>query len=102
VAGSRPWTSADHTGGPLDDILDFVRFSFPDAVVVRLVGTLPADDDNVFWVQRPGVEVKIDNAPGGSPPFAVEGAAFGSRLDTDDAQAAMDHLEHLLRAVPKR
>lgn len=41
-------------------------------VVERLVGTWPADDDNVFWLNRGGTEVQIDTHEGGQPPFIVE------------------------------
>jgi hypothetical protein len=62
------------------------------------VGTYPADDDNVFWVERAGVEVQIDTAPGGAPPFVVESDAPGTRLHTPDARAASEHIERLLDA----
>ena len=96
MAGSRPWTSDDRTGGPLDDILRSVQSSFPDVAVSRLVGTHRADDDNGFWVQRAGVEVQVDTAPGGAPPFTVESDGPGTRLDTDDADAAEVHIKRLL------
>jgi len=102
VAGIRPWTSDDRTGGPLDEIFRSVQSRFPDAVVSRLVGTHPADDDNVFWVRRAGVEAQIDTAPGGAPPFTVESDAPGTRLDTADAEAAREHIEHLLIDAAER
>jgi len=73
-----------------------VRASFPAAVVPRLVGTWPADDDNIFWVELDGVEVQIDSGDGGSVPFTVEGNAPGSRLDTSDVNAAAHQVMQLL------
>jgi hypothetical protein len=99
MAGSRSWTPNDRTGGPLDDILRSVQTRFPDATVSRMVGTFPADDDNVFWVNRPGVEVQIDTWPGGAGPFIVESDAPGSRFDTDDPVAAAEGISRLLEAV---
>jgi hypothetical protein len=99
MAGSRPWSPDDRTGGPLDDILHSVQARFPDATVSRMVGSHPADDDNVFWLQRTGVEVQIDTGPAGTPPFMVEGDEPGTRLDTDDAEAATDQINRLLDAV---
>jgi hypothetical protein len=99
MAGSRPWWPDDRTGGPLDDILRSVQARFPDATVSRMVGTHPADDDNVFWVQRIGAEVQIDTGPAGTPPFTVEGDEPGTRLDTDDAEAATERINGLLDAV---
>ena len=96
MAGSRPWAPGDRTGGPLDDILRSVRARFPDVTVSRLVGTWPADDDNVFWIRRNRVEVQIDTADGGVPPFTVESDEPGSRLDTNDAEAATERINRLL------
>jgi hypothetical protein len=67
-----------------------------------MVGTHPADDDNVFWVQRAGVEVQVDTWPGGAAPFIVEGDAPGTRLETPDATAATEHVERLLDTVAGR
>ena len=99
MAGSRPWGPDDRTDGPLDDILRSVRVRFPDALVSRLVGSHPADDDNVFWVTRTGIEVQIDTGGEGSPPFTVEGNQPGTRLDTDDRDAATEFIYRLLDAV---
>jgi len=54
--------------------------------VSRLVGTFPADDDNVYWVRRGSFEVQIDTEPGGEAPFVVESDRPGSRLDTSDPE----------------
>ena len=98
MAGSRPWGPDDRTGGPLDGILGSVRERFPDVRVSRLVGTHPADDDNVFWVQRSGTEVQILTGEGGAPPFTVEGDEPGTRLDADEAGAAKERVNRLLEA----
>ena len=101
MAGSRPWAPDDRTGGPLDDILGSVRERFPDATLSRMVGTHPADDDNVFWIQRNGIEVQIDTGDGGAPPFLVESDERGSRfLITDDTQAAQVRINRLLDGAP--
>lgn len=99
MAGSRPWGPDDRTGGPLDDILRSVCERFPDATVSRMVGTYPADDDNVFWVRRSGTEVQIETGEGGAPPFTVEGDGPDTRLDTDDAGAAKESVNRLLDAA---
>ena len=72
---------------------------FPDATVSRMVRTHPADDDNVFWVQRTGVEVQIDTGPAGAPPFTVEGDEPGTRADADNAEAATERINRLLDTV---
>jgi hypothetical protein len=99
MSGSRPWTSTDRTGAPLDDIFLFVRSSFPRAVISRIVGTYSADDDNVFWVEGPGIEVQIDTFPGELPPFTVESDAPAPRLDTSDVEAAKGRIRDLLRSA---
>ena len=99
MAGSRPWKPSDCTGGPLDGILRSVQTRFPDATVSRIVGTFPADDDNVFWVNRAGVGVQIDTRDGGTGPFIVESDAPGSRFATDDPVAATEFVNRLLEVV---
>ena len=99
MAAIRAWTSLDRTGGPLDDILSIVCSWFPAAVVTRLVGTHPADDDNVYWVRIGAREVQIDAHPGGLPPFLLEGDAEGSRLQTSDPDTAWNHIRRLLQAA---
>jgi uncharacterized iron-regulated membrane protein len=99
VAGSRLWRSNDRTGGLIDDILSSVRSRFPDTVVSRLVGTHAADDDNVFWVRRGGVEVQIDTASAGDPPYVVKSDGLGTRLNTDDADAVAACVKRLLNAT---
>ena len=100
MAGSRPWVPHDRTGGPLDDILGSVRERFPDATLSRMVGTHPADDDNVFWIQRNGIKVQIDTGDGGAPPFQVESDERSSRLVTDDTRAAQVRINRLLDGAP--
>jgi hypothetical protein len=45
------------------------------------------------------VEIQIDASPGGSAPFTVEGDGSSSRLDTDDPETAIQHIERLLGAL---
>lgn len=83
----------------MDEVLESVHARFPDATVTRMVGTHPADDDNVFWVTRTEREVQIGTADAGDPPFTVEGDGPSDRLDTDDTAAAIEHVIRLLSAV---
>jgi hypothetical protein len=99
MAGIRPWGPEDRTSGALDVILSSVHTRFPDAIVTRLVGTHPADDDNVFWVQLQGTDVQIDTGDGGSPPFTIESAVPGTRLDTHDTAAATEFVNQLLESA---
>jgi len=67
-----PWSLHDRTGGDLDLLLERIREAYTDVRVERLTGTHPADDDNVYWINRGPIEVQIDTAPDGAPPFVVE------------------------------
>jgi len=88
MARGKRWTTADRTGGPFDLVVAAVRRIAPSAVVEQLVGTHPADDDNVFWfgpTDNPG-RVQVDTRPQGRPPFLIEAE---QRFVTDDpAEAA--------------
>jgi hypothetical protein len=86
MAGSRTWGSADLTSGPFDEILHKVRATFPELRVERLVGTWAADDDNVYWLKREGIEVQVDTHPGGELPVLVETDI--SRLEAGTVEAA--------------
>jgi hypothetical protein len=99
MTGAKQWGPTDRTGGPLDEILSGVRAQFPSALVTRLQGTHPNDDDNVYWVRVGSAEIQIDTSDGGCPPFVVEGAEAVSRLDTVDASEAGDHALALLALV---
>lgn len=80
MAGARVWSADDCTGGPIDEVFAGLRREFPDLAIERLVGTHPADDDNVFWISvrlsprfRGWESVQVDTYPGGRPPFLLEG-----------------------------
>ena len=83
------WHPDDRTGGPLDEVLTVVRERFPDIRIERLTATWPADDDNLWFLRRPGTgdEWQIACLPDGDPPFLVE-ADSGARVRTDDADEA--------------
>jgi hypothetical protein len=83
----------------LDDILASVRSWFPSAIVTRLIGTHPADDDNVFWVRVGSREVQIDTQEGGPPPFVMEGDEERSRLETSDHVTARNHIRAFMQAA---
>ena len=70
----------------MDGVFDDIRAVLPDLVVERLVGTWPADDDNVFWLCRGGMEVQIDTHEAGQPPFVVE--SVHGRFETSSRAAA--------------
>lgn len=72
----------------MDGVFDDIRAAWPDLVVERLVGTWPADDDNVFWLTRSGPEVQIDTHEDGQPPFIVE--SDHGRFETSSRAAAAE------------
>jgi hypothetical protein len=79
----RPWTTADRTGGPLDQILDELRAQIPALVVERLHQLHAGDDDNVYFLGT-GTDldrVQVETASGGQPPFLIEA---DQRLETAD------------------
>jgi hypothetical protein len=92
VSGEKIWRPVDATGGALDHVLSRVRTAVPDAEVYRLVGSYPADDDNVYWVRRESLEVQIDTYEAGAPPFLIESHRPGSRLATSDPEVAVRHV----------
>jgi hypothetical protein len=72
VTGSKAWGPNDRTGGPIDEVLRRVRGAAAETQIERLVGTWPADDDNVYWIRHAGVEVQVDTLPAGALPALVE------------------------------
>lgn len=96
MAGSKIWSAEDRTGGPLDDILDAVRAAIPKLHVERLVGTWPADDDNVYWLQHEGREVQVDTQDDGRLPTTIE--VDDRRLDTSTVTAAVSFIVKELSA----
>jgi hypothetical protein len=81
---------------PVDRVFGVVQRATPGVTIERLIVTHPGDDDNV-WRLSVGPQpwatgqrnVQIDTAPGGTPPFLVEGDDEGQRLETSDpAEAA--------------
>ena len=91
----QPWTAADRTGGPLDEVLDRLRAQIPDLIVERLQQLHPGDDDNVYFLgDRSGLDrVQIDTAPGGHPPFLI---AADQTVETSDSARATDLIRSLL------
>src|SRR6266480_2683470 len=97
MAGARAWTSDDRTGGPIDEMFARLRSEFRELVIERLVGTYPADDDNVFWLSlgpsprfRGGESVQLDTWPDGRPPFLLEGEQQrGEYVKTSDPLEAL-------------
>jgi hypothetical protein len=89
----------------VDAVFDALRAEFGEMVIERLVGTYPADDDNVYWLtigQPPRFngwpKVQIDTYPGGHPPFLLEGERDdGERVDADDPEQARAVLSAWLR-----
>ncbi|MFB7949337.1 hypothetical protein ACFC6L_30975 [Kitasatospora phosalacinea] len=68
-----PWTAADAVGGPVDSVIAQVRAAHPDLEVERLGVLHPADDDNLWFLSRPGgPEVQLETGPDWAPPFLVE------------------------------
>jgi hypothetical protein len=77
------WGSTDRTGGPIDEVFAALRRSFPDIRIERLLVTHAADDDNVWFITRPGGsgEFQVDSMPNGSPPFLLESESARGRVD---------------------
>jgi hypothetical protein len=105
MAGARPWTPDDRTGGPIDEVFAGLRAEFRVLVIERFVGTYPAADDNVFWLSlgpsprfRGGESVQVDTWPDGRPPFLLEGERQrGEYLETSDAPQVLATLVDWLR-----
>jgi hypothetical protein len=74
VNRGRPWTGADRTGGPVDEVFDQLRLHIPGLVVERLEVTHTADDDNVYFIgDEHGLDrIQLDTAPAGQPYFYIE------------------------------
>ncbi len=95
MAGSRAWSATDRTDGRVDELFDMVRARFPDAQIQRLVGTLPADDDNVYWVTRLGVQVQVDTHEHGRLPLLIQHDS-SPMVTADSVRLAWLHMDHLL------
>ena len=87
VMRGRPWTGADRTGGPVDEVFDQLRRHIPGLVVERLEVTHPTDDDNVYFIgDEHGLDrIQLDTGPGGQPLFYIEN---GDRYQTSEAAEA--------------
>lgn len=98
MSGARHWNAGDKTGGAIDAVFDQLRSEFPGLEVERLVMTLPADDDYVYWLHlgvpaRPGLlpreTIQVDTDTQGAAPFLLEGLRDeGEYLETSDPKAA--------------
>jgi hypothetical protein len=79
----------------MDDVLAAVRAAVAGVRVDRLAVTHPADDDNVWFIRRPGggEDLQIDSHPGGRPPFTIETDAGGPRTvaTVEEAVALIEH-----------
>jgi hypothetical protein len=87
VNRGRPWTGADRTGGPVDEVFDRLRRHVPGLIVERLEVSHPGDDDNVYFIgDEHGLDrIQLDTAPGGQPLFCIEN---GGRHQTSQAAEA--------------
>jgi hypothetical protein len=90
------WGPADTTGGPLDEVFDFLRAVFPELRIERISLTRPADDNNVWYLSLRGSrEVQLDSAPNGEPPFLIE--SDFARERTNETARAVEILTEWLR-----
>jgi hypothetical protein len=87
VNRGRPWTGADRTAGPVDEVFDQLRRHIPGLIAERLEATHPADDDNVYFIgdEHGPDRIQLDTAPGGQPLFYIEN---GGRHKTSEAAEA--------------
>jgi hypothetical protein len=85
----RPWTPADRTGGPVDDVFDQLRQHVPGLVVERLEVTHRADDDNVYYIGIDDVYecIQLDTRDGGQPPFLIENGGRYETVETAEASS---------------
>jgi hypothetical protein len=90
------WGDRDQTRGPLDEVFAALRGAFPDLRIKRVTVTHPADDDNVWFIARSGhdLDLQIDSAPDGAPPFLLE--SHNDRTSTDDVREAIGWLTRWL------
>ncbi|WP_146259318.1 hypothetical protein [Streptomyces tateyamensis] len=90
------WGPADITGGPVDEILAALRDAFPGLRIERLSVTRSGDDDNVWFISRKdGLEVQLDSASNGEPPFLLESDTARERAD--EVGLAVETLTEWLR-----
>ena len=84
-----PWTSSDHTGGPIDEVFSQLREQVPGLIIERLEVTHPADDDNVYFIgdQHQSDRVQVDTHPDGQPSFLIENQNGRRRETTDTTEA---------------
>lgn len=66
----------------MDEIFTSLRAAFPDLRIERLSVTRSEDDDNVWFISREdGLEMQLDSAPNGEPPFLLESDTARERAD---------------------
>ncbi|WP_432825684.1 hypothetical protein [Dactylosporangium sp. CA-092794] len=89
---TNDWSSVDRTGGPLDGILDELRYRRRDLWVERLQTIQPSDDNNVYFIGTTDLRhvVQIDTGPHGQPPFIIEA---DDRVHTSEPAGALDAIE---------
>jgi hypothetical protein len=88
------------SGGPVDEVFEYVLTRRGDVEIARMVVALPPDDDNLWYftvaADAPHSSVQIGTHDGGRPPFLVEGDGTGQRLTTSNiteaAQTIVDWL----------
>jgi hypothetical protein len=97
VNRGRPWTGADRTGGPVDEVFDQLRRHIPGLIVERLEATHPGDDDNVYFIgdEHGPDRIQLDTAPGGQPYFLIENGGRHQTSETTEAAVIIrSWLEH--------
>ena len=97
VTRGRPWTGADRTGGPVDEVFDQLRQHIPGLIVERLEVKYPADDDNVYFIgDEHGLDrIQLDTAPDGQPLFLIENGGRHETFAVAEAAAIIrSWLEH--------
>ena len=99
----RPWTNADRTGGPIDEVFSQLRELVPGVIIERLEVTHPAEDDNVYFIddQHEFDRVQVDTNPDGQPPFLIENEN-GLRHETTDTTEAVTLIRDWLEQNPDR
>ncbi|MFD4393381.1 hypothetical protein [Kitasatospora sp. NPDC058478] len=96
MAKTVSWGPNDNTGGPVDEIFAALREAFLGLRIERLSVSRASDDDNIWFISREdGMELQLDSASNGEPPFLLESDVARERVD--EVGTAVETLTEWLR-----